>query len=140
MTAPDATTTPDPADAAAIRAVIAEAELAFNTGDPDLLVASMAADVVSVGVNGARMRGRDAVLAASRAAFAGPLRGQHARYDLVEVSQVGPDVALAHKDARATDDGGAPLDVGHAMTALYVLARRGGRWWVVARQNTLVQG
>jgi hypothetical protein len=26
------------------------------------------------------------------------------------------------------------------MSALYVLVREGGRWWVVSRQNTLVAG
>jgi hypothetical protein len=29
--------------------------------------------------------------------------------------------------------------VGHTMTALYVLVREHDRWWVVGRQNTLVQ-
>ncbi|MBW0117259.1 hypothetical protein [Pseudonocardia abyssalis] len=74
------------------------------------------------------------MLAAASAAFAGP----HARYEVVDVTQVGPDVVLADKDAGAADADGAPLDVVRAMTALHVLARRGGRWWVAARQNTLV--
>lgn len=139
MTAPVITTDrPDHTDLAAIRAVIAQAEHAFNTDDADLLVASMAADVVAVGVNGARVLGREAVLATARAAFAGPLRDQYARYEVVDVSCIGPDVALAHKNAHATSADGVPIDVGHAMTALYVLARRDGRWWIVARQNTLV--
>jgi uncharacterized protein (TIGR02246 family) len=49
-----------------------------------------------------------------------------------------PDVAVAHKRATATTQDGEPLDVGHAMIALYVLVREDGRWWVAARQNTLV--
>lgn len=132
------TTTPDPTDGGAIRAVIAEAEQAFNAGDPDLLVASMAAGVVAVGVDGARVRGRDAVLAAARTAFAGPLRDQYARYEVVEVTLVAPDVALVHVDAHAVSADGMPLDVGHTMTALHVLARRDRRWRVVARQHTLL--
>jgi hypothetical protein len=51
---------------------------------------------------------------------------------------VRPDVALAHKHAWAIDAAGERVDVGHAMSALYVLVREGGRWWVVSRQNTLV--
>ena len=64
-------------DPAAIRAVIADTERAFNTGDADLLVEHMAAD-------------------------------------------------------------GTPIDLDHTMTALYVLVREQGRWWIAARQNTLV--
>lgn len=133
MTLPDRTE-----DLAAVHAVIAETERAFNTHDPDLLVASMADDVVTVGVNGARLVGRAAVLEAARAGFAGPLRDQYARYEVAHVSFPRPDLALVHKDASATDPDGTPIGVGHAMRALYVLVREGGRWWVIARQNTLV--
>ena len=79
------------------------------------------------------------MLEASTALFAGPLRDQRARYELADVLFVRPDVALAHKHATAIDEAGMPISVGHAMTALYVLVRENGRWWVVARQNTLVQ-
>ena len=96
-------------DIAAIRQVIADAERAFNGNDAE-----------------------------SRALFAGALRDQRARYQLADVLFVRPDVALAHKHATALDAAGRPASVGHAMTALYVLVREHGRWWVVARQNTLV--
>ena len=125
-------------DMAAVRAVIAQTERAFNTHDPDLLVAPMADDVVTVGVNGARMMGRAAVLDAARAGFAGPLRDQYARYDVAHVSFPRPDVALVHKDATATDPDGTPVGVGHAMRALYVLVRGDDGWRIAARQNTLV--
>jgi uncharacterized protein (TIGR02246 family) len=83
--------------------------------------------------------GRAAVLAASRSLFAGPLRDQRARSDLVDVLFVRPDEQdLARKNATAVGPDGEPLSVGHAMTALYVLVRENGRWWVVGRQNTLV--
>ena len=52
---------------------------------------------------------------------------------------VRPDVALGRQHATAVDAEGAPLSVGHTMTALYVLVREHSRWWVVGRQNTLVQ-
>ncbi len=42
------------------------------------------------------------------------------------------------KLASATDPAGTPNGVGRAMVALYVLVREGGRWWIAARQNTLV--
>jgi uncharacterized protein (TIGR02246 family) len=122
-----------------IRRVIADAERAFNGNDAELLVEHFARNVTAVGVTGALLDGRAAALAASRALFAGPLAAQHARYELAGVLFVRPDVALARKHATAVDADGTPLSVGHAMTALYVLVRERGRWWVVARQNTLVQ-
>ena len=125
-------------DEAAIRAIIADTEKAFNTGDAELLVEHLARNAVAVGVSGVELAGRDAVLDGARVAFAGPLKGQRARYEVIGITFVRPDVALARKHARAVDDAGKLVDVGHAMTALYVLTREAGRWWIVARQNTLV--
>ena len=126
------------ADIAAIRQVIADAERAFNGNDADLLVEHFAANATAVGVTGVQLDGREAVLAASKVLFAGALRDQRARYELADVLFVRPDVALAHKHATALDAAGQPVSVGHAMTALYVLVREHDRWWVAARQNTLI--
>ena len=134
------TSTDHTEDVAAIRQVIADAERAFNTNAADLLVEHFAENVTAVGVTGAQLDGRAAVREASEKLFAGPLRDQRARYELADVRFVRPEVALAHKRATAIDVTGAPLSVGHSMTALYVLVRANGRWWVVARQNTLIQG
>lgn len=125
-------------DVDAIRGVIADVEKGFNDNDAELLVEHFAQNASAVAVSGAQVDGRDAMLTVSRAALAGPLRDEHARYELADVLFVRPDIAVAHKHARAVDAGGDPIDVGHAMSALYVLVRERGRWWVVARQNTLV--
>lgn len=60
------------------------------------------------------------------------------RYDVPTSASPRPDVALAYKGARATDATGEPIDVGYTMIALYVLVKLKGRWWTLARQNTLV--
>ena len=140
MTAPhiEDTATDHDSDLAAIRQVIADAERAFNGNDAELLVEHFAGNATAVGVNGIELHGRAAVLEAGRALFAGALRDQRARYELADVTFVRPDVALAHQHATAIDADGHPVSVGHAMTALYVLVREHGRWWIVARQNTLV--
>ena len=141
MTVPRIEDTADhTADVAAIRRVIADVEKGFNENDADLLVEHFAQNATAVAVTGMQLDGRAAMLAASRAGLAGPLRDQRARYELADVLFVRPDVAVAHKHARAIDEAGEPLDVGHVMSALYVLVREDGRWWVVARQNTLVSG
>jgi uncharacterized protein (TIGR02246 family) len=142
MTAPriEDTSLDHTADVEAIRQVIADVEKGFNDNDADLLVEHFAENGSAVSVNGQQLDGRDTMLEGSRAALAGPLRDEHARYRLADVVFVRPDVAVAHKHAWATDAAGEPVDVGHAMSALYVLTKEGERWWVVARQNTLVPG
>jgi uncharacterized protein (TIGR02246 family) len=126
------------ADVAAIARVIADVETGFNTNDPDVSVAHFARNATAVTVSGLQVSGHDALLEANRTGLAGPLRDQHARYELADVTFLRPDVAVAHKRAWATTADGEPIDVGHAMIALYVLVREGGRWWIAARQNTLV--
>jgi uncharacterized protein (TIGR02246 family) len=140
MTAPriEDTTTDHTADVEAIRAIIGDIEKGFNDNDAELLVEHYAQNASAVAVSGAQIDGRAAMLEVSRAGLAGPLRDERARYELADVVFVRPDVAVAHKHAQAVDAAGEPVDVGHAMSALYVLVRDGGRWWVVARQNTLV--
>jgi uncharacterized protein (TIGR02246 family) len=88
-------------DEAAIRAIIADTEKAFNTGDAELLVEHMARNAVGVCVTGPELVGRDVMLDGARVAFAGPLKGQRARYGVVGITFVRPDVALARKHARA---------------------------------------
>ena len=131
-------TTDHAIDLEAIERIIAETEAAFNTNDADLLAEHMAHDAVTVGVNGVALHGRDQILDVARSLFAGPLRDQYARYDIDEVRFLRPDIALVHKRAIATDAAGTPIDLDHTMSALYVLTEQDGRWWVVARQNTLI--
>jgi len=126
------------ADLEAIEQIIRDTETAFNTNDADLLAAHMAADAVTVSVTGAELHGRDQILDAARSLLTGALRDQFARYDVDAVRFLRPDVALVHKRATATDASGTPIDLDHTMSALYVLTRQDGRWWIVARQNTLV--
>jgi uncharacterized protein (TIGR02246 family) len=126
-------------DIAAIRQVIADIETGFNANDPELLVAHFTRNGSAVSVAGVLLSGREEMLEASRAGLAGPLRDQYARYELGDVTFLRPDVAVAHKRAWAIDAEGEPIDVDHTMIALYVLVREDGRWWVAARQNTMVK-
>jgi uncharacterized protein (TIGR02246 family) len=127
-------------DEAAIRAIVADVEQGFNTNDAALMNRHLADDATVVDAVGREHRGRAAIDAASEAGLAGPLADQRARYLVTAVTFVRPDVALAHKRAWAIDPEGRDIDAGHAMVALYVLTEEDGRWWVRARQNTLVPG
>jgi uncharacterized protein (TIGR02246 family) len=126
------------ADREAIRRLIADIEAGFNGNDPELSVAHFAENATAVNVAGLRVAGAEALLEANRVGLTGPLRDQHARYELGEITFLRPDVAIAHKHARAVSADGEPIDLDHSMIALYVFVKRSDRWWVVARQNTLV--
>jgi uncharacterized protein (TIGR02246 family) len=125
-------------DVAQIHRIVADVETGFNTNDAALITAHFARDASAVNVMGTRVRGLDELRANAEAGLRGPLRDEHARYEVDDIVFLQPDVALAHKSAWATDSAGRDIDVGHSMVALYVLVRRAGRWWIAARQNTLV--
>lgn len=126
------------ADVEAINALINEIETGFNTNDAELLVRSFIANGSAVNVVGMQLDGHHELLEASQQGLDGPLRDQYADYELADLLFLRPDVAIGHKHARATTADGQLIDLDHAMVALYVFVKQDGRWWVAARQNTLI--
>ena len=127
------------ADDLAIKDLIATQERAFNTKDADLLAAPWRDRSWGVGVTGAELSGPEEIRTAAVSLFAGALADQYATYEPGHIEYLGDDVAILHVYARATTASGEPIDVDHTMIALYVMAREGDRWQIVARQNTLVR-
>jgi uncharacterized protein (TIGR02246 family) len=125
-------------DLAALHAIIADVERGFNDNDAELLTRHFRPDGSAVNVMGVLIAGREALAEANRRGLAGPLKDERARYELRDVTFLRPDVAVAHKLARAVDAHGAFLDERDAMVALYVFVKDEGRWWIAARQNTLI--
>lgn len=125
-------------DEAALRDIVSTIELGFNTNNVDLLLQDMAEDAHVVNAMGTILRGREAILEATRAGLAGGyLREATAHYRVSDISLLAPDVAVLHKEAWANEaaaDSGEPAE----MNALYLMVRREGRWWILRRQNTLV--
>ncbi|MEV6276495.1 SgcJ/EcaC family oxidoreductase [Nocardia sp. NPDC051832] len=132
------TTVDHTADIAAIEQIVRDTETAYNTNDAELLTSPFTANAAVVNAVGVLMTGRDTLLAANRAGLAGFLKNQYARYDVTDITFLRPDVAIAHKVARATTAEGELIDQDPAMIALYVLVKENGKWWTAARQNTLV--
>jgi uncharacterized protein (TIGR02246 family) len=125
-------------DVEEIKQAIADVERGFNTNDAALMNKHLAPDATVVNVMGIRLVGLEAIMAASEAGLAGALRDQYARYEVRDVRFVRPDVALVHKKAFAITADGEPIDLDHAMNALYVFVKQDGHWLITARQNTLV--
>ncbi|WP_194814010.1 SgcJ/EcaC family oxidoreductase [Nocardia sp. XZ_19_385] len=132
------TTVDHATDIAAIEQIIRDTETAYNTNDAELLTSPFTANAAVVNAVGMLMTGRDTLLEANRAGLAGFLKNQYARYDVQDITFLRPDVAIAHKVARATTAEGELIDKDPAMIALYVLVKENGKWWTAARQNTLV--
>ncbi|MEV0687624.1 SgcJ/EcaC family oxidoreductase [Nocardia sp. NPDC050378] len=126
------------ADIAAIRQIVADTQTAFNTNDAELMTAPFAENAVVGNAVGTVLRGRGALLDANRRGLAGFLADEYVRYDVTDITFLRSDVAIAHKEARTTTADGTLIDTNPAMVALYVLVKENDRWWVSARQNTLV--
>ncbi|MFE9576497.1 SgcJ/EcaC family oxidoreductase [Nocardia sp. NPDC006044] len=126
------------ADIAAIKQIIGNVETAYNTNDAELMTADFTANATVVNAVGALLTGRDALLEANRRGLAGFLKDEYVRYEVTDITFLRPDIAFAHKVARATTAEGEPIDIDHTMIALYVLVKENGRWWTAARQNTLI--
>ena len=126
------------ADIAAIEQIVTNVETAYNTNDAELMTSDFTANAAVVNAVGALLVGADALLEANRQGLTGFLKDQYVRYDVTDIVFLRPDIALAHKVARATTAEGELIDIDHAMIALYVLVKENGRWWTAARQNTLV--
>ncbi|MFJ2666101.1 SgcJ/EcaC family oxidoreductase [Nocardia fluminea] len=126
------------ADIVAIRRIITDTQTAYNTNDAELMTAQFTANAVVGNAVGMLISGHAALLEANRQGLAGLLKDEYVRYDVVDVTFLRPDVAIAHKTARATTADGALIDTEPAMVALYVLVKQHGQWWTAARQNTLV--
>ncbi|RJL35537.1 SgcJ/EcaC family oxidoreductase [Bailinhaonella thermotolerans] len=125
-------------DIAAIRQIIANVETGYNTNDPELMTADFTANAAVVTAMGTLISGYDDLLAANTAGLAGFLKDEYVRYDVRDITFLRPDVAIAHKVARATTAEGELIDREPVMIALYVLVKERGRWWTAARQNTLI--
>ncbi|MCX0275466.1 SgcJ/EcaC family oxidoreductase [Nocardia zapadnayensis] len=126
------------ADIAAIEQLIKDVETGYNTNDAELMVSGFLVDAAAGNAVGTVITGRAALLEAARAGLSGFLKDEYVVYEVTDIVFLRPDIAIAHKAARACTADGLLLDQDPAMVALYVLVAEQGRWWVAARHNTLV--
>lgn len=141
-TAPPAPTLGDTADhtadITAIEDLIASVATGIAAQDPDACVARFAADARSVIATGQRGVGRDAIHRAHVDAFARAGVPASARFALLDVVFVRPDVAIATTGAFPVGPD-EPIDLDAPPTVVtWTLVRQGDGWWVAARQFTRV--
>ncbi|WP_406197141.1 SgcJ/EcaC family oxidoreductase [Kitasatospora sp. NBC_01560] len=135
--APDAATA---RETEAIAQVVAAVQHAQVNELPEDFIGLFRADAIWTTGHGKRLTGREEIAEFTRkvlpGAFAGS--GNTARYEVVHVLFVRPDVAAVKVRQRYFGPDGEP--VGGEGSPLYVMAKEDGRWLLTACQNTLVLG
>lgn len=122
----------------AIRRVVAELERAQQHELVDAFVALFRPDAVWTTGGGKQLIGRDAIAEFTARVLPGAMRASTARYEVVHVVFVRPDVAVVNARQRPITHDGRPIADQPEGRPTYVMSREGGEWKLVAGQNTLV--
>lgn len=124
-------------DVAAIEARVAELEKAQQQESVEDFVGLLAPTAVWVTGGGRRLTGRDEIRAFTEKVLPGAMKDSTATYEVVHVSFVRPDVAVANVRQRPVTHDGEPLEGQPEGRPVYVMAKEDGRWKIVAAQNTI---
>lgn len=115
------------ADEAAVRAVEAAYDKAWNAGELNSLLQLLTERVVVINPYGEVATGRDAVEASFTLLFEGAARGSQHSSHVRAVHFVGPDVALVDAEAVISGFGPGPEPLRHDFTDVLVRTRDGWR-------------
>jgi uncharacterized protein (TIGR02246 family) len=130
------TTSTSAAQIEQIQEILSDVAAGVTAKDADRCAGRFTPDARSVTASGARAVGRDAIRAAHEAAFAGQLATTVARFEVLDVLFVRPDVAVVTAGAFPAGD---EVDLSRPGTVvMHVMTREGGSWSIAARQFTRV--
>jgi uncharacterized protein (TIGR02246 family) len=126
-----------------ILAVIATLQRAVNTSSGDLFDSVLSEDVIWGSPKGQVVIGLDQLNPIHRRLAAHSRQyGYSSRFTLEALGFLSPEIACASVLRTGLDEHGMPLNPSPGFIvrelALYVLARRDDRWWIVSAQNTPV--
>ncbi|MEO4000488.1 SgcJ/EcaC family oxidoreductase [Mesorhizobium sp. CAU 1732] len=117
-------------------ALVGAMQDAFNAKDAAALAKNLSEDAIWTNAIGVRARGRGEIERLARTMMA--RNGNNfARYDIVDIISVRPDVGIVNLKQVPTDADGRERQEPGAVP-LYVIARQVDGWKIVAGQNTLV--
>ncbi|MGK5551157.1 SgcJ/EcaC family oxidoreductase [Actinomadura kijaniata] len=121
----------------AVTGVVKALEKAFNAKDPDALGEQYARDASWTNAVGRTLGGREEITEFSRPAMTGFLKDSYARYQVVRLLEIAPEVIAVNVAQTPVDASGEPVRAPHGR-ALYVIARREDGWKIVAGQNNAI--
>ena len=128
-----------PNDETAIREMNAAVEAAWNKHDAPTLDQGWVEDCDFINVFGEWISTRDKLVKTHTALFAGPFRESYKRFTVEKIRFVRQDVAIAHVRGRNTDRDGKLLEGDKGTIATLIMVKEGGKWRIVAGQNTEVR-
>ncbi|MFF3957032.1 SgcJ/EcaC family oxidoreductase [Streptomyces sp. NPDC001890] len=126
-----------PETRSAVTGVVKRLERAFNAKDPVALGEQYTEHASWTNARGTRLDGREAIAEFSAPALKSFLRDSFARYDVVKMLEIAPDVIAVNVVQAPTDSTGNPVD-GPWGATLYVIAEQADGWRIVAGQNMAV--
>lgn len=126
-------------DAALIEERVAELERAQQQESVDGFVRLLTPDAVWVTAHGKRLTGRDEIYEFTRKVLPGAMKDSTARYEVVHVTFVRPDVAVVNVRQRPVTHDGEPLEGQPEGRPVYVMVKEEGQWKIAAGQNTQVK-
>jgi uncharacterized protein (TIGR02246 family) len=130
------------ADAAAIRAIVADLDRAWAESDADRWASHYRPDAEFINILGMVMPDLAAMRARHHEILQGVFKGSHHAGTLRKLRFLTADVAIADVDIEVTQfkalpPGARPTEPGVLRTRMrHVLQRLDGQWWIVATQNT----
>jgi len=134
------------ADEAALRAILAAQQDAWNRGDGRAFAAAFAEDGDFTNIRGESMHGREAYAVRHEQIFRGVFRDSTLAMQVAGIRFLGADVAVVQLDVQVASPNGLPPGVrvagdGRLHTRLMdVFAKADGTWRLVASQNVDLKG
>jgi uncharacterized protein (TIGR02246 family) len=113
----------------AVDALLRSLQRGYDTGQADVYDALFATDILWGTPKGQVVGGFAHLNAIHRQMMGGRAVGPASRFETVQTTSPAPGVVVTQIRRQA-------LDGGFSETAMYVLVKRDGRWWVAAGQNT----
>jgi uncharacterized protein (TIGR02246 family) len=129
----------------AVARLVEELQSGIDHHDAEVYNRHFADDVMWGSPFGATVNGYEQLHAIHARLLGQGTGGPSSRYEVDHVQSPAPDVAVAHVRRVSLDAEGRPLEPTSDPTgpfsemALYVLIRRGDRWWLAAGQNTPIR-
>jgi uncharacterized protein (TIGR02246 family) len=125
-------------DEAAIRKVVQQVEDGWNRNDGKAFAAPFAADADYVVVNGATIKGREAIEKGHNGIFTTIYKDSHNVGTVKSIRFLRPDVAVVHIEWNLEFRAGGETKKGHAINTM-VMTKEGDNWSIAAFQNTPTQ-
>jgi uncharacterized protein (TIGR02246 family) len=126
----------DPSDRAALEAIVARLEAAWNAGDGRAFAAPFSPDADFVTIRAEHFRGREAIAQGHDAIFRTIYAGSVNHYTIGGLRLLRPDVALVHVHAMLNVPSG-PVAGRHSARFSLVAIREAGSWQIASFHNTL---